>query len=126
MPGRGYAARALDPGTDPGRGGRLGLRPRPGDHLRLEQRLRHVLSGAGANSSATTGRIDLIRGIPTKADGSPGLSFSRLTRSGTTASTNVATKSVQVVMTLSRTVGRAAKSTSSVTANYLLRNKPAS
>ena len=77
----------------------------------------------GTSSATQTGRMELIRGIPALTNGSPGLSFTRLDRNGDTATTDLATKRVQVALTVSRNVGNAAKSTSNVTATFTLRNK---
>lgn len=77
----------------------------------------------GASSASQSGRVELIKGIPALANGSPGLSFARLDASGNATSTDLATKQIQVALTVSRTAGAAPKSTSSVTATFTLRNK---
>jgi Tfp pilus assembly protein PilW len=77
----------------------------------------------GASSAIFSGRVELIKGVPLLAGGSPGVAFSRLDRLGNAATTDGATKSVQVALTVSRDVGLAAKTTSTVTATFTLRNK---
>ncbi|WP_414660669.1 type II secretion system protein J [Horticoccus sp. 23ND18S-11] len=80
----------------------------------------------GSSSASTSQRIELIRGIPARPDGGPGLSFSRLTASGTAATTDLATKRIEVSATVSRSATGAARATSAVSATFTLRNKPAS
>ena len=46
----------------------------------------------GADSAATTGRVYLVRGIPARPDGSPGVTFARYDRDGNVATTDLATK----------------------------------
>ena len=77
----------------------------------------------GASSAITSGRIHLVRGIPTLASGSPGLAFARFDRNGVAATTDLATKRIQVTMTLRRTVGGANLTQDSVAASFTLRNK---
>lgn len=80
------------------------------------------------NSSAvTTGRVFLVRGIPTRSDGSAGVLFARYDRDGNAATTDLATKRVQVSLNLVRTARTAATSTdTAVSASFILRNKPTS
>ncbi len=79
----------------------------------------------GASSAVTIGRIYLVRGIPLLADGSAGLVFARYDRDGTVATTDLATKKVQVSLNAVRTAVTAANSTdTTVSAIFILRNKP--
>jgi Tfp pilus assembly protein PilW len=77
----------------------------------------------GTNSAIFTGRRELIKGVPAAAGGNPGVTFTRLDRTGAAASTDGATKCLQISLTVSRAVGIAAKSTSPVSATFALRNK---
>lgn len=80
----------------------------------------------GASSAVTTGRVVLVKGIPTRSDGSAGAVFARYDRSGNPATTDAATKRVQVSMNVVRTAGITAKATdTAVSAIFILRNKPA-
>ncbi len=72
----------------------------------------------GTSSSSQTGQLTLASGISS-------LAFSRLTTSGTEATTDSATKRVQVVLTLRRS-GGATGASSRVATTFTLRNKPAS
>jgi prepilin-type N-terminal cleavage/methylation domain-containing protein len=79
----------------------------------------------GASSSATAGRINLVQGVPSLADGSPGVTFARFDRDGNVATTNLATKRIHVSMTVVRrspTVATASEN--AVSASFTLRNKP--
>ncbi len=88
---------------------------------------RSLFQVPGADSAATAGRVDLVRGIPAFADGTAGVSFVRLDRDGGVATTDAATKRVQVVMNVLRSAGpAAATSDTAVSAAFILRNKPAS
>ena len=79
----------------------------------------------GASSAVTVGRIYLVNGIPSLADGSAGLIFARYDRDGAAATTDAATKKVQVRMNAVRTARTAATSTdTTVSAIFVLRNKP--
>lgn len=79
----------------------------------------------GADSLATAGRIDLVRGIPPLADGSPGLIFSRYDRDGAVATTDLETKRVQVSLNLVRSASSVGDTTdTAVSAVFVLRNKP--
>ncbi len=79
----------------------------------------------GASSAVTIGRIYLVRGIPSLPDGSAGLIFTRYDRDGAVATTDLATKKVQVSMNAVRTARTAATSTDTVvSAIFTLRNKP--
>ena len=80
----------------------------------------------GASSATVSGRVQLITGIPALANGSPGLTFARQDQNGNTASTNAATKSIQVTLVVSRAAGGAVSASSRVTATFMLRNKPVS
>jgi prepilin-type N-terminal cleavage/methylation domain-containing protein len=81
----------------------------------------------GASSAVTTGRIFHVKGIPTRSDGSAGVAFARYDRDGNAATTDLATKRVQVSMDLVRTAGTTAKTTdTAVSAIFILRNKPTS
>ncbi len=79
----------------------------------------------GASSAATAGLIYLVNGIPPLADGSAGLVFARFDRDGAAATTDLATKKVQVSMNVVRSKPTAATATdTTVSAIYVLRNKP--
>ena len=79
----------------------------------------------GASSAVTVGRVYLVNGIPLRSDGSAGLIFARYDRDGGAASTDAATKQVQVSMNLVRTARTAATSTDvTVSPIFNLRNKP--
>ena len=79
----------------------------------------------GTNSLATAGRIDLVRGIPLLADGSAGLVFARYDRDGNVATTDLATKKVQVSLNTVRVAAATTRSTdTAVSAIFVLRNKP--
>lgn len=81
----------------------------------------------GASSAVTAGRVVLVSGIPTRADGSAGVAFARYDRDGNAASTDAATKRVQVSMNVVRSARTAANTTdTAVSAIFILRNKPAS
>jgi len=79
---------------------------------------------AGASSTTVTGRLELVRGIPTLADGTGGMVFARFDRDGVAATTDAATKSVQVTLTVirsARTVATASQN--AVSATFTLRSK---
>ena len=78
---------------------------------------------AGASSAVVTGRLELIRGIPAAPDGSAGLAFARFDRDGNAATTDAATKRVQVSMTLRRSGVARAASTHPIAATFTLRSK---
>lgn len=81
----------------------------------------------GASSAATTGRVILVTGVPARSDGSAGVTFARYDRDGNAATTDPATKRVQVSMNVVRTATTAANSTdTAVSAIFVLRNKPTS
>ena len=81
----------------------------------------------GSDSAVTNGRIILVRGIPAFADGTPGVFFTRLNRDGGAATTDLATKRLQVTMNTVRQARTAATATdTAVSAALILRNKPAS
>ncbi len=79
----------------------------------------------GASSAVVVGRIYLVTGIPSLADGSAGLIFARYDRDGAVATTDAATKKVQASLNAVRTARTAATSTdTTVSAIFVLRNKP--
>ncbi len=78
----------------------------------------------GASSAATVGRIYLVRGIPLLADGSAGLTFARYDRDGNAATTDLATKKVQVSLNVVRSAANTAGTDTAVSAIFVLRNKP--
>jgi hypothetical protein len=79
----------------------------------------------GASSTATAGRIDLVRGIPPLANGSAGLTFTRYDHDGVAATTDLATKRIVISMTISRRAGTLAVATeNAVATSFILRNKP--
>lgn len=79
----------------------------------------------GANSSVTSGRTHLVRGIPPAADGRPGLTFARFDRDGNAAATDAATKRIQVSIAVRRDARTMAAATANaVSATFTLRNKP--
>ncbi len=81
----------------------------------------------GASSAVTTGRVFLVNGIPTRSDGSAGGIFARYDRAGNAATTDLATKRVQVSLNVVRSARTAANSSdTAVSAIFILRNKPAS
>jgi prepilin-type N-terminal cleavage/methylation domain-containing protein len=82
---------------------------------------------AGTDSTVTTGRVFLVRGIPALADGSAGVTFARYDRDGNAATTDLATKRVQVILNVVRRTGQtAAAKDTAVSAIFILRNKPTS
>lgn len=81
----------------------------------------------GNSSAVTAGRVFLVRGIPARADGSAGVLFARYDRDGNAATSDLATKGVQVSLNVVRTASTVATSTdTAVSAIFILRNKPAS
>lgn len=79
----------------------------------------------GASSAVTIGRVYLVNGIPPLADGSAGCIFARYDKDGNAATTDAATKKVQVSLNAVRTALTVATSTdTTVSAIYVLRNKP--
>lgn len=81
----------------------------------------------GTDSTVLTGRVVLVSGIPAFADGTAGVKFSRFDRDGVAATTDAATKQVQVIMNVTRQARTAAASTdTAVSAAFILRNKPVS
>jgi prepilin-type N-terminal cleavage/methylation domain-containing protein len=84
-------------------------------------------SVTGASSAVTTGRVVHVTGIPTRSDGSAGVTFARYDRDGNAATTDLATKRVQVSLNLVRKAGTTANATdTAVSAIFILRNKPTS
>ena len=78
----------------------------------------------GASSAVTVGRVYLVQGILPLAGGAPGLTFARFDRNGVAATTDLATKRIQVRMTVSRQSGTAATATANaVSVTFILRNK---
>jgi len=81
----------------------------------------------GASSATSTGRVFLVKEIPVRSDGSAGVAFARYDRDGNVATTDVATKGVQVSLNLVRSAGTGARATdTAVSAIFILRNKPVS
>lgn len=81
----------------------------------------------GADSTVVAGRIYLVKGIPAFADGTAGVVFARFDRDGVVATTDNATKLVQVSLHVVRQARTAATSTdTTVSASFILRNKPVS
>ena len=81
----------------------------------------------GTSSTVTAGRIFLVQGIPAYADGTAGVTFTRLDRDGNAAATDLVTKRVQIMLNVVRSAQTAAKATDpAVSAAFLLRNKPVS
>lgn len=79
----------------------------------------------GASSAATSGRVVLVNGIPAQTDGSAGVAFARYDRDGNVATTDLATKGVQVRLNVVRSARTAARTTdTAVSAVFILRNKP--
>jgi prepilin-type N-terminal cleavage/methylation domain-containing protein len=86
-----------------------------------------LFSVPGTDSTVTTGRLFLVRGIPALADGSAGVTFARFDRDGNAATTDLATKRVQVILNVVRQTGQTATATdTAVSASFILRNKPVS
>lgn len=80
---------------------------------------------AGASSAALNGRLDLVRGISVLPDGAAGLTFARFDRDGIATTSDAATKSVQITMTVARHAPTtAAASQNAVSATFTLRCKP--
>lgn len=81
----------------------------------------------GTDSSVTAGRVYLVKGVPSFSDGTAGVKFTRFDRDGAIATTDLATKRVQVILNVVRSAHTAAKSTdTAVSAGFILRNKPVS
>lgn len=81
----------------------------------------------GASSAATGGRVYLVQGIPVRSDGSDGVMFARYDRDGNVATTDLATKGVQVSLNVVRSAPTAAGTKdTAVSAIFILRNKPVS
>jgi len=82
---------------------------------------------SGANPAAATGRIVLLRHSPTRPDGSPGVRFTRLDKEGAAATTDNATKRIQVSITTWRRSSSALLPVGSTgSATLILRNKTTS
>jgi Tfp pilus assembly protein PilW len=79
---------------------------------------------AGASSAVLNGRLELVRGISPLPGGGAGLAFARFDRDGVATTSDAATKSVQVTMTVTRQAQTvAATSQSAVSATFTLRSK---
>jgi prepilin-type N-terminal cleavage/methylation domain-containing protein len=79
----------------------------------------------GASSAVTTGRVFLVNGIPALPGGAAGLVFARYDRDGNVATTDLATKKVQVSLNVIRQTALTATATeTAVSAIFILRNKP--
>lgn len=80
---------------------------------------------AGASSATLTGRLELVRGVPTLPDGSAGVVFARFDRDGVAATSDATTKSVQITLTAARSAQTVATaSQKAVSATFTLRSKP--
>jgi Tfp pilus assembly protein PilW len=80
---------------------------------------------AGASSAVLAGRLELVRGISALPDGSAGLTFARFDRDGAAATTDAATKRIQINLTAGRaTAGLGAAGRHTVSATFILRSKP--
>lgn len=78
----------------------------------------------GADSTVTASRVYLVNGIPPGANGNPGLFFARLDRDGNAATTDLATKRIQLTLALSRqSQTMAATTQDTVAVSYTMRNK---
>jgi Tfp pilus assembly protein PilW len=81
----------------------------------------------GTDSGVTAGRVYLVAGVPAFADGTAGVTFARFDRDGAVATTDNATKRVQVSLNVvRRTRGAADATDTAVSAAFILRNKPVS
>lgn len=81
----------------------------------------------GASSTVTTGRLELVRGIPALAGGLPGLSFARFDYNGVAATTDATTKRITVTMNVARSATTAvAANQNSVSVSFTLRSKTSS
>ena len=81
----------------------------------------------GTSSAATAGRVILIRDLPARPNGSAGLVFNRYDLAGNAATTDAATKSLQVTVYAVRSArGMANTTDTAVSAIFVLRNKPVS
>jgi Tfp pilus assembly protein PilW len=78
---------------------------------------------AGASSATVVGRLELIRGIPAGAGGAAGVTFARYDRDGVAATTDAATKSIQITLTARRSATTAVDTTEAVSATFALRSK---
>lgn len=78
---------------------------------------------AGASSATVVGRLELIRGIPAQAGGASGVTFARYDRDGVAATTDAATKSIQITLRASRSAKTAVNTTEAVSATFALRSK---
>jgi Tfp pilus assembly protein PilW len=81
---------------------------------------------AGSSSAVVTGRLELVRDLPAAPDGSAGLVFARFDRDGVAATTDAATKRIQVSMTLRRSGAGRVTGTHPIAASFTLRSKRAS
>lgn len=78
---------------------------------------------AGASSATVVGRLELIRGIPAGAGGGAGVTFARYDRDGVAATTDAATKSIQITLTARRSATTSVDTTEAVSATFALRSK---
>ncbi|SDS38787.1 prepilin-type N-terminal cleavage/methylation domain-containing protein [Opitutus sp. GAS368] len=86
-----------------------------------------LFSVPGTDSTVTVGRIYLVNGIPALSNGSAGCTFARYDRDGNVATTDLATKRVQVSLNAARSAKTMATATdTAVSASFILRNKPTS
>ncbi len=81
----------------------------------------------GGSSAASTGRLYLITDVGTSPDGGAGVSFVRHDRTGAVATTDAATKRIQIRITVLRHANPALPPVSSSgAATFILRNKVSS
>ncbi|HUR58565.1 MAG TPA: hypothetical protein VM029_12700 [Opitutaceae bacterium] len=78
----------------------------------------------GADSAVTAGRVALVRSMPALPNGGASLTFARFDRDGSAATTDLATKRIQVSLVLRRSARTMAATTqSALSATFTLRNK---
>ena len=78
----------------------------------------------GADSAVTAGRVTLVSGMPALTNGSASLTFARFDRDGNAATTDLATKRIQVSLVLQRQARTMAAATqSALSATFTMRNK---
>lgn len=81
----------------------------------------------GGSSAASSGRLYLITDVGLQPDGSAGVSFVRYDRTGAAATTDAATKRIQIRITVLRRANPALPPVSSSgAASFILRNKVSS
>lgn len=77
----------------------------------------------GPSSSATSGRVNLVRGIPRLDDGRAGVTFARYDRNGSATTADGVTKRLDVSISVRRrTTTIAAATANAVSATFTLRN----